>query len=200
MTKTNKQWGWLLIGLLMGMIIGVLTWPEEAFGAEPIITYMNGQTIREDDVYPSNNQVEEAKSFLEANRIKVPEAIEELCEKYGHMYNIAPELLESMIFAESSFQVSAVDTSGTCQGLMQVKPSAHRSRMGRLGVNNIFDPAGNIATGTDYLAELFEIYEDPAAALMAYNGDSHADQPGYVSEYAEKVLKISQALERAKYK
>lgn len=196
----NKQWGWLLIGLLMGMILGVLTWPEEAWAAEPVITYMNGQTIRDDEVYPSTNQVEEAKNFLAFNRIKVPEGIESLCEYYGHKYNIAPELLESMIFVESSFRAAVVDTSGTCQGLMQVKPSAHKSRMGRLGVNDIFDPAGNIATGTDYLAELFEKYEDPAAALMAYNGDSHADQPGYVSDYAEKVLKISAALERAKYK
>ena len=34
MSKADKQWGWLLIGLLAGMIIGVLTWPEEAWAAE----------------------------------------------------------------------------------------------------------------------------------------------------------------------
>lgn len=34
MSKTDKQWGWLLIGLLAGMIIGVLTCPEEAWAAE----------------------------------------------------------------------------------------------------------------------------------------------------------------------
>ncbi len=34
MSKADKQWGSLLIGLLAGMIIGVLTWPEEAWSAE----------------------------------------------------------------------------------------------------------------------------------------------------------------------
>lgn len=200
MNKTDKQWGWLLIGLLAGMIIGVLTWPEEAWGAEPVITYKDGQTVKDDEVYPSLDEVKEAQRFLSENGIKVPAYIEILCEEYGQRYGIAPELLESMIFVESSFQKDVVDGSGTCKGLMQVKPSAHRNRMGKLGVSDIFDPTGNIATGTDYLAELFETYEDPATALMAYNGDPHADQPGYVSNYAEKVLRISQALERAKYK
>ena len=200
MSETDKKWGWLLIGLLAGMILGVLTFPDEAWGAEPVIEYAYGQTIREDEVYPSINEVEEAQRFLSENRIKVPEYIGILCERYGNEYRIAPELLEAMIFIESSFQKDVIDSSGTCKGLMQVKSSAHRNRMGRLGVSDIFEPAGNIATGTDYLSELLGIYEDTAMALMAYNGDPRAEQPGYVSEYARKVLKISQALERAKYK
>ena len=109
MSKADKQWGWVLIGVLMGMIIGVLTWPEEAWGAEPVITYKDGQTIREDEVYPTINEVEEAKSFLSFNQITVPKDIEQLCIKYGEKNNIAPELLESLIFVESSFQQNVVD-------------------------------------------------------------------------------------------
>ncbi len=196
----NKQWGWLLIGLLMGMILGVLTWPEEAWAAEPLITYMNGQTIRDDEVYPSTNQIEEAKNFLAFNRIKVPEDIEQLCTKYGEKNNIAPELLEALIFVESSFRESAVDGSGTCKGLCQVKPSVHSTRMKLLGVTNIFDKEGNISVGSDYLRELFEEYEDVPVVLALYNGDGRALEEGYISDYAQKIMKISQALERAKYK
>ena len=41
MSETDKRWGWLLIGLLAGMIIGVLTWPEEAWAAEPDLKPIN---------------------------------------------------------------------------------------------------------------------------------------------------------------
>lgn len=200
MSETDKRWGWLLIGLLAGMILGVLTFPDEAWGAEPIITYKDGQTVKDDEVYPSLDEVKEAQEFLSANRITVPADIEALCEEYGEKTNIAPELLESLIFVESSYQQHIVDNSGTCKGLCQIKPTAHSLRMQSLGVSDIFDKRSNIAVGADFLRELFEEYRDVTVVLAMYNGDSRATEPGYISEYAEKVMRISQAFERAKYK
>lgn len=196
----KDKYGWLLIGLLGGMILGRLTIPDEVWGAEPVITYMDGQTVKEDEVYPSLNQIEEAEDFLSFNQITVPEDIKGLCEKYGKKNNIAPELLEALIFVESSYQENIVDNSGTCKGLCQIKPAAHSKRMKLLGVTDIFDKEGNIAVGADYLRELFEKYEDVSVVLAMYNGDGRALEPGYISDYARKVMKISQALERANWR
>lgn len=193
----NKRYGWLLIGLLAGMIIGALTLPREVWGAEYVYYEPYGATIRE-EVYPHGKQIEEAKQFLTDRMIVVPDDIKELCEKYGEVNNVCPELIEAVIFVESSFQHDV--ENGGCKGLMQIKSTAHSKRMKRLNVTDPYDQEENIKTGADYLRELFEKYEDPATVLEWYNGDKAAAESERVSKYAEKVLSISQALERANYK
>lgn len=200
MTKEDKRYVGLLIGLLAGMIIGVLTWPEEAFGMDKsryVYIEEYGATIKS-EIYPLNEQIEEAKQYLDERQIEVPAEIRDLCEKYGSETNICPELLESIIFCESSFQPQ-VENAG-CKGLMQVKATAHSRRMKALGVTDLYDREQNIKTGSHYLKELFEKYEDPAKVLAYYNGDKAAAESGEMSQYATKVLTISQALERANYK
>lgn len=195
----NQKYGWILIGLLMGMIIGALTLPAEAWGADMsryVYIEPHGATIKE-EVYPHGAQIKEAQEFLDGRMIVVPEDIKALCEKYGAENNICPELLEAVIFVESSFQ-SQVENNG-CKGLMQIKPTAHAKRMKRLSVTDPYNQEQNIKVGADYLRELFETYGDPATVLEWYNGDSASANSEKVSAYAEKVLKISQALERAYY-
>ena len=71
--------------------------------------------------------------------------------------------------------------------------------MERLGVTDLFDPYDNILVGVDYMAELFERYEDAGTFLMVYNGDSRAKDlqaTGELSEYAEWILNRSAELER----
>jgi hypothetical protein len=56
-----------------------------------------------------------------------------------------------------------------------------------------------VQVATDYLAELFEEYEEVSAVLMIYHGEKDAvrkSEQGIVSKYAKKVLKRSEALER----
>jgi soluble lytic murein transglycosylase-like protein len=123
---------------------------------------------------------------------------QEYCVEIGEMYCICPELLMSMIEAESSGNPKAVN--GSCKGLMQVSEKWHKDRMKRLGVSDIYDPYGNILVATDYLLELFEKYGDVAYVLMTYNGDSEADDFAdgkcNMSKYAQKVLARSEYLER----
>lgn len=119
--------------------------------------------------------------------------IERVCEPY----NICPELIEAMIERESRWNPEAVN--GDCMGLMQISERWHRERMERLGVTDLFDPYDNILVGVDYMAELFERYEDPGMVLMVYNGDSRAKDlqaTGNLSEYAEWILTRSAELER----
>lgn len=111
------------------------------------------------------------------------------CIRYGNEYNILPELLMAMIERESEGNPNAYN--GTDSGLMQVAQKWHYDRMERLGVTDLFDTDQNIHTGADYLAELFNDYEDVYLVLMAYNmGYETAYKyysQGVISEYAQEV-------------
>jgi hypothetical protein len=51
----------------------------------------------------------------------------------------------------------------------------------------------------DYLAELFEKYEDAGTTLMVYHGERNAiskAERGEISSYANKILERSAELER----
>lgn len=123
--------------------------------------------------------------------------IVESCLRYGEEYNICPELLIAIIEAESRGEQYA--ENGSCKGLMQVSVRWHKDRMNKLGVTDIYDIDGNIHVGTDFLAELFDTYEDVGAVLMFYNGDSRLDSylkgECDLSGYARKILARSEQLE-----
>ena len=120
--------------------------------------------------------------------------IEDVCLEY----NICPELIEAIIERESSWIPDA--ENGDCIGLMQVSERWHRDRMERLGAEDLKDPYDNILVGVDYLAELFDKYEDVGMVLMVYNGDSTAEhywETGQgLSRYATGILERSAELER----
>lgn len=102
----------------------------------------------------------------------------------------------AIIEHESSGQAD-VENCG-CKGLMQIYEKYHRDRMERLGVEDLYDPYGNILVGCDYLAELFNEYEDMSVVLMKYNGTSDALIRIYEerTEYAESIMKRTMELER----
>lgn len=135
----------------------------------------------------------EAETVKEAP-IEVPENIASITEKIGEQYNICPELLQAIAWRESRFDETAVNAAGTCYGIMQVSEKWHSHRM-EAG-ENLLDPETNIRVAAEYLAELFERYEDPAIVLMIYNGDSQWKKEWYVSSYAEEILEMANALEK----
>lgn len=77
------------------------------------------------------------------------EIIEEVADEYG----VCPELIEAIVFCESSGNPNAVSNYG-CVGLMQISEKHHKERMEALGVTDLTDPRSNILVGTDYLMEL----------------------------------------------
>jgi len=97
-------------------------------------------------------------------------------------YRLDPDLVNSVIRAESGFNIRAVSPKGA-QGLMQLMPQTAT----QLGVSNAFDPQANVAGGARYLHELLERYNfDLIKALAAYNaGPQRVEQYGGVPPYYE---------------
>src|SRR5579871_1122021 len=97
-------------------------------------------------------------------------------------YRLDPDLVNSVIKAESGFNVRAVSPKGA-QGLMQLMPGT----ASQLGVPNAFDAQANVEGGTKYLRELLERYNfDLVKALAAYNaGPQRVERFGGVPPYYE---------------
>ncbi len=80
-------------------------------------------------------------------------------------YHLDPDLVTSVIHAESGFNSHAVSPKGA-RGLMQLMPGT----ASQLGVHDAFDPEANVRGGSQYLRELLEHYNfDLVKALAAYN-------------------------------
>jgi soluble lytic murein transglycosylase-like protein len=108
--------------------------------------------------------------------------LNELVKTASGNSRLDPDLVTSVIRAESGFNVRAVSPKGA-QGLMQLMPKTSS----QLGVQNAFDPQSNVEGGTRYLRELLERYNfDLIKALAAYNaGPQRVEQYGGVPPYYE---------------
>lgn len=97
-------------------------------------------------------------------------------------YHLDPDLVNSVIHAESGFNPHAISPKGA-RGLMQLMPGTASN----LGVNDIFDPQSNVDGGSRYLRELLERYNfDLVKALAAYNaGPQRVEQYRGVPPFRE---------------
>jgi hypothetical protein len=92
-------------------------------------------------------------------------ALNEVVNSASAAYHLDPDLVNSVIHAESGFNARAVSPKGA-RGLMQLMPAT----ASQLGVNDAFDPQTNVEGGSRYLRELLERYNfDLVKALAAYN-------------------------------
>lgn len=97
-----------------------------------------------------------------------------LLKNAGATHDLDPDLLASVVHAESGGKPNAISIAGA-QGLMQLMPETAAN----LGVRDSFQPKQNIAGGTTYLDALLRYYnENLVLALAAYNAG-----PGAVNRY-----------------
>ena len=108
--------------------------------------------------------------------------LSDVVQSASDRYRLDPDLVNSVIHAESGFNPRATSNKGA-QGLMQLMPQTAT----KLGVLNRLDPQQNVEGGTRYLRELLELYNfDLVKALAAYNAGPHrVQQYGGVPPYRE---------------
>ena len=115
--------------------------------------------------------------------------VEKSIQQAAAKYSLAPELIRSVIRAESNFQAGAVSPAGA-KGLMQLMPYVAESIACELGIEwggdrTLFDPLLNIKMGVHYLSRLLFDFKDTGLAVTAYNYG-----PTYVRGLIEKKAKI----------
>ncbi len=120
-----------------------------------------------------------------------------ITEEISKQYPICPEILQALIFYESSNRRTAVSQWGDV-GYMQVNPKWQHERMEKLGISDLTDGYSNILVGTDLLMDLCKEYGEISYALMAYNKGSElvSGSENYINDYAQRILDLSEKLER----
>lgn len=135
----------------------------------------------------------------------IPEDIKAAAEKYGAQFGICPEIIEAIAEHESSFVTTAVNDTELehSVGILQInlKCTDHQKRLKKYGLTekDLQSIDNSVLVACDYLAELFDAYEDPGEVLIRYNGDKTGFQnyrdEGELSEYANEILERAGELE-----
>ena len=125
-----------------------------------------------------------------------PNQIAQMIDHVAEKVSLAPELIHSVVSAESAYNPAAVSHAGA-QGLMQLMPETAQE----LGVQDSFDPFQNLLGGSKYLKQLLEKYDgDLDHALAAYNwGQGNVDRHGLENlptETRDYLAKIKGLLEK----
>jgi soluble lytic murein transglycosylase-like protein len=129
--------------------------------------------------------IEPEEIFVAAPKMPLEQApFGELIRKAAAKYEVDPDLVFSVVAAESNFNPKAVSRRNA-HGLMQLLPQTAK----RMGVRDIYDPAQNIDGGTRYLRDLLKRYEgDLALTLAAYNaGPGAVGRYGRIPPYNETI-------------
>jgi soluble lytic murein transglycosylase-like protein len=117
--------------------------------------------------------------------------LEEVISAASSRNHLDPDLVVSLIHAESGFNAGAVSPKGA-KGLMQLMPRT----AAQLGVKNSMDPTANVEGGTRYLKELLDMYRnDLIKTLAAYNaGPERVALYRGVPPYSETLKYIARIL------
>ena len=201
----------------MGLAAALLLMPSLPASAAEMALLRNGFSIRHERHEPRQAMTRLYFTESQDNFVDIPsteivgyEAIEALpapaapvaapapaptldavLDAAGSRNNIDPDLIASVIRAESAFNPNAVSRKGA-QGLMQLMPQTAAA----LGVQNVMDPTDNVEAGTRYLRGLLDRYHnDLLKTLAAYNaGPQSVEQYHGVPPYRETRAYITRII------
>jgi soluble lytic murein transglycosylase-like protein len=125
-----------------------------------------------------------------------PFDLDETLRRLARIHQVPPELIHSIIAAESAFDPQAVSPKGAV-GLMQLMPETARE----LAVENPHDPHQNVTGGVNYFKQLLERYtgtpDQLVRALAAYNaGPGAVERYDGLPPYAETRAFVRRVIER----
>jgi soluble lytic murein transglycosylase-like protein len=126
-----------------------------------------------------------------AAKVSQASAYDDLIARAADQSAVDPRLVKSVMLIESGFDPAAVSRKGA-RGLMQLMPETAAEQ----GVEDIHDPAQNIAAGVRHLSRLLERYEgDVVKSLAAYNaGEAAVEKYDGVPPYEETRLYVRKTL------
>lgn len=111
--------------------------------------------------------------------------------------SLNPELVRAIVYHESRYDESRVNSKTNATGLMQLLPKWHMERAKNLGVYDLKDPYGNILVGCDYLNSLFESYSYDYALNLYAGGYPYAnDYKKSTSPFIKELNAIMSGLEK----
>lgn len=205
----------LLLGSFLGLLAGQAHWKSQYLYTHPVPK----AEVKVSDLYAAEEKQVNAEPIIGTKAPEgqqhilredtlmyfdedIPYDVQECAQIYGEMYDICPEFLEAIAFVESSYIPTV--KNGPCKGLMQINLDCEEQveRMEKFGLSesDMYEVDASILVAADYLWELFEEYKDPGEVLIRYNGDRTGlkkyKKTGQISSYAEKVLELSEELER----
>jgi len=136
-------------------------------------------------------EIEESPAPQVSSITRPAQSFDQVVRAISSQNNIDPDLINSVIRAESGFNANAASSKGA-QGLMQLMP---RTAIG-LGVRDSMDPEANVEAGTRYLRALLSRYHDDLVkALAAYNaGPKRVDQYHGIPPYSETQTFVARIL------
>lgn len=176
-------------GIILTAVVA-LDKPAEAIEPDPVL-------IVEDIVPMEIDHTAEAKAWLSAHGVVVPEDVRAECEAAGAFYNLCPELLEAVAWKESRFTPTA--KNGSFVGMMQMHKGIHKDRIEQFGLD-YYDTHASIWAAASLLHDLSEQYAtqgepvDVAVVVALYHGE---DDAYTLSGYTKSILQVSEYLERA---
>lgn len=136
--------------------------------------------------------------ILEPRPLTQQEEIELHIQQVVSLYpNLSEDLISAIIWRESRYDPNARNYDGSCVGLMQVSTKWHTDRARNLGVEDLYDPYGNILTGCDLLSELLNSYNLETALMVYHGGYSYAQKyqsAGTIDQYTKDILSYAQQL------
>jgi soluble lytic murein transglycosylase-like protein len=132
-----------------------------------------------------------ASSDWLAARVARASAYDGLIARAASESSVDPRLVKSVMLIESGFDPAAVSRKGA-RGLMQLMPETAAAQ----GVDDVHDPAQNIAAGARHLSRLLDLYDgDIVKSLAAYNaGEAAVEKYDGVPPFAETQLYVRKAL------
>lgn len=121
-----------------------------------------------------------------------PSQFDDLIQQVAEQYRLDPALLKAVAHAESNFSPEATSKAGA-KGIMQLTDATAQD----LGVQNVFNPAENIAGGASYLRQMLDRYDgNVIMALAAYNaGPGAVDQWDGIPPYTETLAYVPRVLD-----
>jgi soluble lytic murein transglycosylase-like protein len=140
-------------------------------GSGPVVVFTAPTTLKVSDLAAPN-----------APAASVGSDVHRLIEDTAGRFQLDPHLVEAVVQVESGYNPWAQSPKGA-QGLMQLIPAT----AARFGVENVFDPAENLAGGSSYLSYLLNLFDgDLSLSLAAYNaGEGAVLRYSGVPPYAE---------------